>query len=171
MPTLPKEFNKKEDYERAFKSLVKPGLAFIQLVNGESANLAYIRIKNIPNMPDIIATAIVNRWHNNVSFMFREGKRLDPSKDELDFIEGFVGSYPNLFLIVDYQDLPDFFDMMHNYDGSKKYIDKFIKYGINRANEDFWETYDWFQDRFLESNPKEAGLFDLNRYYHKVFDK
>jgi len=169
VPSLPEEYKTSKDYERAFKSLVKMGLPFIQVVNGQNSNLAYIRIKNIPNRQDMIVSAIVNRWHDNVSFMFKESKRLDSSKDEFDFVEGFVGSYPNLFLIVDYEDLPDFFDMLHNYDGSKKYINKFLKYGVNRGHKDFWKIYDWFQDKFLESNPKEAGLFDLNRYYHRAF--
>jgi len=171
VPTLPKEYKTDKDYERAFKSLVKVGLPFIQVVNGQNSNLAFIRIKNIPNKQDVIVSAIVNRWHDNVSFMFKEEKRLNPFKDEFDFVEGFVGSYPNLFLVVDYKDLPDFFDMLHNYDGSEEYINKFLKYGVNRGDKNFWKTYDWFQDKFLESNPKEAGLFDLNRYYHKVFDK
>ncbi|MCK9491953.1 MAG: fatty acid cis/trans isomerase [Sulfurimonas sp.] len=171
VPTLPNEYKTKKDYHQAFKSLVKEGLAFIKMENGYSFNLAYIRIKNIPDMQDIVASAVVNRWHDNVSFMFKEDKRLDPSKDEFDFVEGFVGSYPNMFLVVDYKDLPDFFDLLHNYDASKEYKIKFLKYGVLRSDEDFWKTYDWFQDKFFESNPKEAGLLDLNRYYHRAFDK
>ncbi len=166
---LPKEFLTLADYNQAFKSLMKSGLPFIKVVNGNNSNLAYIRIKNIPDNEDIVVSAIVNRWHDNVSFMFDEEDSLNPSKDEFDFIEGFIGSYPNLFLVVDYKDLPDFFDMLHNYDGSDKYVAKFLKYGINRGDDDFWQVYDWFQRRFYEDNPHEAGLFDLNRYYHKVF--
>ena len=169
VPSLPKKYTNNSDYNQAFKSLVKKGLPFIQVVNGQQSNLAFIRIKNIPNKKDIVFSAIINRWHDNVSFMFSEEDRLDPSQDEFDFIEGFVGSYPNQFLVVDYKDLPDFFDMLHNYDGSKKYIDKFLKYGINRGDDNFWQNYDWFQDRFNKDKPHESGLFDLNRYYHKVF--
>lgn len=169
VPLVPSEYKTREDYDKAFKSLIKKGLPFIQMVNGFNSNLAYIRIKNTPNMGDIVVSAIVNRWHDNISFMFKEDKRLDPTKDEFDFVQGFVGSYPNLFIVVDYKDLPDFIDMLHNYDGSKKYIEKFLKYGVNRGDDNFWETYDWFQNKFFELNPKEAGLFDLNRYYHRVF--
>jgi len=59
--------------------------------------------------------------------------------------------------------------LMHNYDRSQKYVDKLMKYGVSRGDDDFWQTYDWFQERFYKENPHEAGLFDLNRYYHKVF--
>jgi hypothetical protein len=38
-------------------------------------------------------------------------------------------------------------------------------FGINRANDRFWDYYDWFQNRFFEEQPIQAGLFDLNRYY------
>ncbi|EDZ61964.1 fatty acid cis/trans isomerase [Sulfurimonas gotlandica GD1] len=171
IPKLPKVYEKHADYQQAFKSMFKPGLAFIRVVSGQSSNLAFIRIKNTPNNKDVVVSAVVNRWHDNVSFMFDEDDSLDASKDEFDFVEGFVGSYPNLFMVVDYQDLPDFFDMLHNYDGSKKYINKFLKYGINRGDDDFWQNYDWFQERFYKDNPHEAGLFDLNRYHHRVFDK
>jgi len=171
VPKLPRKYDRYSDYTQAFKSLIKEGLPFIQAVNGQQSNLAYIKIANTPTDEDVVFSVIVNRWHDNVSFMFNEEDRLDPSKDELDFIPGFIGSHPNFFLVIDYKDLPDFFDMMHNYDGSQKYIDKFLKYGIDRGDKDFWEVYDWFQKKFLEENPKDAGLFDLNRYYHKVFDK
>ncbi|WP_415398408.1 fatty acid cis/trans isomerase [Sulfurimonas sp. CS5] len=171
VPNLPEHYLASSDYDKAFKSLVKKGLPFLKVVNGQQSNLAYIRIKNLPNSQDKVVSAVVNRWHDNVSFMFSEKDSLDTNKDEFDFIDGFIGSYPNLFLVVDYKDLPDFFDMLHSYDGSQKYIDKFLKYGVNRGDDDFWDTYDWFQERFYKDNPHEAGLFDLNRYYHKVFLK
>jgi hypothetical protein len=167
IPSIPKEYNSREDYAQGFKALLKEGTSFIKFVNGNNSNLAYIRIK-VPGGEDVVVSVIVNRWHDNVSFMFNESARLDPSKDDLDFVEGLVGSYPNLFLVVELKDLPDFFDMMHNYDGSKAYIAKFLKYGISRGDEDFWEHYDWFAQRFGEQNPHEAGLLDLNRYYYKV---
>ena len=171
IPKIPKEYKQYSDYHQAFKSLTQVGLPFIQIINGHQSNLAYIRITNTPTKKDAIFSVVINRWHDNVSFMFNEENRLNPSQDELDFIAGFIGSYPNLFLVVDYNDLPDFFDMMHNYDGSQIYINKLLKYGVYRGDENFWKIYDWFQKRFLEDNPSEAGLFDLNRYYHKVFEK
>jgi hypothetical protein len=167
VPSTPKEYKSREDYVQGFKSLLKEGTSFIKFVNGNNSNLAYIRIK-VPNGKDIVVSVIVNRWHDNVSFMFNESARLDNSKDTLDFIEGFVGSYPNLFLVVELKDLPDFFDMMQNYDATPVYIDKFLKYGISRGDENFWEQYDWFAQRFKEENPHDSGLFDLNRYYYKV---
>ena len=90
-----------------------------------------------------------------------------PEWHSLDFIRGSIGSYPNLFITVNYDDLPDFFDLMQNYDRSSQYDDKIRKYFVNRADTDFWQTYDWFQNHFNESDPLQAGLYDLNRYFGK----
>ena len=42
------------------------------------------------------------------------------------------------------------------------------RFGVNRAAEKFWEKFDQFQKKFNESDPVQAGLFDLNRYHHLV---
>ena len=120
---------------------------------------------------DRFFTIVINRWHDNVNSMFGERSRLDPSKDTIDFIEGSVGSYPNLFMVVEAEDIPDLFDMLENFDGSEEYMAKIWKYGVNRADEPFWSTYDWFQERLDEADPLRAGLYDLNRYYPKAFPK
>lgn len=95
---------------------------------------------------------------------------MNVSKDNIDFIKGFVGSYPNYFFVVDKKDLPDFFDLIEHYDKSPVYMQKFMKYGVGRGDKEFWQVYDWFVKRFYEDKPHEAGLFDLNRYYYKVFE-
>ncbi|QFR49168.1 peptidylprolyl isomerase [Sulfurimonas lithotrophica] len=166
----PKTYKTKEDYIDGFRSLISKGNRFISHVNDSHSNLAYLRVKNIPNEDDKVVSIVVNRWHDNVSFMFDEEDRLNSDKDEMNFIEGFVGSYPNLFLVVDYKDLPNFIDMLHNFDGSQKYKKRFMKYAIMRSDKDFWKHYDWFQNRFFKDNPHEAGLFDLNRYYYKAYE-
>jgi hypothetical protein len=97
--------------------------------------------------------------------MFGESSRLDPAKDTIDFLPGSIGSYPNYFLEVDTQDLPDFFDMLKNFDDSDEYNAKIKKYGVNRADQEFWPSYDRFQARLNKSAPLRAGIYDLNRYY------
>ena len=99
-----------------------------------------------------------------------ETKTLDSSKDTIDFVDGSIGAYPNYFFVVDGGDVPDFFDMLMNYDGSPEYLAKVRKYGVDRADPDFWDAYDWFQ-KWLETNdPLRAGLYDLNRYYAEAAD-
>ena len=61
--------------------------------------------------------------------------------------------------------MPDLFDMLENFDGSEEYVAKIEKYGVSRADDSFWDTYDWFQRRLDEADPLRTGLYDLNRYY------
>jgi hypothetical protein len=82
------------------------------------------------------------------------------------FIEGFVGSYPNYFFEVKLADLPDFLQVLEDFDGGSDAVRRLNQYGINRADARFWQVYDLFQDRFNSSEPVQAGLFDLNRYYY-----
>ena len=108
---------------------------------------------------------VINRWHDNVNSLFDEESTLNPDKDDIDFIKGSIGSYPNAFAVVEYEDLPDFFDLIGNFKENEIYSKKIDKYFINRSEKDFWQTYDWFQKHFNEADPIQAGLYDLNRYY------
>ena len=103
--------------------------------------------------------------------LFFEKQRLDASKDTIDFHPGPIGFYPNYFLDVPAKELPDFFDMLENFDDSPAYVAKLDRYGVNRADPDFWTLYDWFQSKADELEPVQAGIFDLNRYYRKTVDE
>jgi hypothetical protein len=164
-PELPSEYKTIDDVLRAFHASSKPGVSFFTNVASHKVNVAYVRIRNSYG-EDTALSVVINRWHDNVTFIFREKKSLDATKDNADFIEGFVGSYPNYFLDVHVDDLPEFFETMQNFDNSPEYIAKLDKFGINRSNKRFWEMYDWFQEKFNQEDPVQAGLFDLNRYYH-----
>ena len=111
---------------------------------------------------------VVHRWHDNVKFMIGEDLFLDQSKDQADFFVGFIGSYPNYFLDVKKEDLPDFFALLHDFENRPEDRQRLDKYGVNRAADNFWEEYDWFQNRFDKEDPVRSGRFDLNRYYHKA---
>ena len=124
-----------------------------------------IRLKN---GKDMVATLVVNRWHNNVAFLLGEDKRLNPLKDNIEFIRGMIGSYPNLFFDIDQDDIPDFINLMEYFDRSETSMARLEKYGINRSDDRFWATYDWFQKRFDEDEPVRGGLLDLNRYFHRA---
>lgn len=162
---LPKEYQTKEDIEIAFQYLSKNN-QIIKKITSYSANLSYIRI----NLKDksYVYSMVINRWHDNVALLFDEKNRLNPQKDTLDFIEGFIGSYPNYFFEVNQDDFPDFVDLMENYDATPLDNYRLLKYGINRSQTDFWEKYDWFQERFNQTNKVTAGLFDLNRYFEET---
>lgn len=161
-------YNSKHEIQEAFKSLSTPDVSkVIQHFVGRGANVGFIRII-LNNNQNLNYSLVINRWHKNIALMFDEESRLNPTKDDIDFVEGFIGSYPNIFIVVRQNELPDFFDLIQNYEDTPFYKNKFKKYIINRANPNFWETYDYFNKEFENSNPLEYGIFDLNKYYEKA---
>ncbi len=166
-PEMPTSFDTYEDLKEGFRALTKPGTGFIRHVTDNGVNVMHLHIK-MENGEDIVGSLVINRWHDNVDTMFN-GEQSNPAKDTLDFVKYSVGSYPNMFIIVDYKDLPDFFDLLQNYDRTPAYNAKIEKYFISRSNKEFWSTFDWFQNHFNESDPLNAGLYDLNRYFSKGF--
>lgn len=166
-PAIPLKHETPEDYLQGFRAVSRPGTPFVALVNDHNANLAYMRIRR-KNGKDLVATLVINRWHNNVAFLLGEDKRLNPLKDNIEFLPGMIGSYPNLFFDIHQDDIPDFINLIEFFDRSQNSMARLIKYGINRSDDRFWETYDWFQKRFDEDEPVRGGLLDLNRYFHKA---
>ncbi|RLA71418.1 MAG: peptidylprolyl isomerase [Epsilonproteobacteria bacterium] len=165
-PLMPKRFNSYDDIIDGARSLTAPGTGFIKHAIDHGLNYSHLRII-MPDGESYITTLVVNRWHDNVNSLFSEDDTLDSSKDTIDFIHGSIGSYINVFGVVHYTDLPDFFDLIANFNGSDLYMKKVKKYFVSRADDEFWETYDWFQNHFNEADPLQAGLYDLNRYYRK----
>ena len=158
-------YNTKEEIEESFKSLAAPGSTKItKHFTDRDANAILIRII-MDNGENLIYSMIVNRWHDNVALMFNEESRLDPTKDDIDFVEGFVSSYPSMFIVLKQNEILDFFNTIKNYESKIKVKEHARYYTINRANPDFWEHFDWFDNEFKKSNALEYGLFDLNRYY------
>jgi len=165
-PELPEEYAVEAEYLQAFMAVSAPGVSFFRHVADHNANVAWVRITDIPGRADEVVSIVIDRWHNNVRHLFFESDVLDSSKDKADFIKGFVGSYPNYFYVVSSADLPAFFDILDAYDGTSNYQDRLEKYGINRAEDAFWDHYDWFQAAFDKQEQENAGIVDLNRYFH-----
>jgi len=160
---MPKVFKTHKDILNAARSLSEPGTGFIKHITDNGVNTLLVRVVKGDGSSKVF-TVVVNRWHDNVNSLFN-GEQIDPNKDTLDFIDASVGSYPNMFAKVHYRDLPDFFDLLQNFDGSDAYMFKMTQYFVGRDDEDFWENFDWFQNNFNKSDSLNAGLYDLNRYY------
>ena len=163
-PPLPEKYVTLEDYLQGFRAVSQPGTPFFKHVNNYHANLAYIRIR-LNDGTDSVVSVIINRWHDNVNFLFKEDQSLSHEKDRADFIKGFHGSYPNYLFDIHQDDLPEFFRILSTEELNDVDLARLETFAINRANDRFWDYYDWFQNRFFEEQPIQAGLFDLNRYY------
>ncbi|MBM9513220.1 fatty acid cis/trans isomerase [Desulfogranum marinum] len=166
-PALPQNYTTTEDYLRGFHAVSAPGTAFFRFVQDQNVNVAHMRIR-IPDREDAVVSIVIHRWHDNVTFLFSEKRTLNPEKDQADFISGFVGSYPNNYIDLSVEELPAFLSLLAHFDGSVEDIQKMEKFSVNRADDNFWEVHDWFQERFSRDNPETAGLFDLNRYYYEA---
>jgi len=166
-PSMPERFETSADYLQGLRAIARPGTPFVALVNDSDANLAYLRIRRRDGK-DLVFTAVINRWHEDITFMLREEKVLDPKKDQLEFVRGMIGSYPNMFFDVPEDEVPSFLALLSTFDGKAETRSRLARYAINRADERFWETYDWFQQRFDEDEPVHGGLLDLNRYFHRA---
>lgn len=161
---IKKSYKTKKEIEETLKSLTLPNSSeIIKHFTDEESNVAFVKIE-LNSGENLVYSLVINRWHKNVALLFDEESRLDATKDRINFVEGFVGSYPNLFVVVKQDDLNDFFSLLKNYKNTDLDNKRASKYAINRANPDFWEIYDWFDSEFKKQDLLQYGIFDLNRY-------
>jgi hypothetical protein len=165
---LPKDYREDsdKDYIQAFQVVSAPGTRFFSFIKDYDANLAYVRIR-MPSGKDEVVSIVVHRWHDDVLGRMDEEVKLNADKDEADFFRNtMIGCYPNYFFVVDLDGLPKFLRMLYTYDGSDEAVKDLLEFGVNRARDDFWKHYDWFQQRFNQEHKHLGGRLDLNRYYH-----
>ncbi len=161
---IKEKYNSKKEIEETLKSLTLPNSSeIIKHFTDEESNVAFIKIE-LNSGENLVYSLIINRWHKNVALLFDEESRLDATKDRINFVEGFVGSYPNLFVVVKQDDLSDFFSLLTTHKNADLANHRAAKYAITRANPNFWEIYDWFNSEFKKQDLLQYGIFDLNRY-------
>jgi len=166
-PKLPEEYKTIDHFLQGFHAAVRPGTPIVQALTNSNDNLAFLRIRvnETDDKDDVVLSLVVNRWHDNVAEMFSEKNNLNHELDNIDFLPGFIGSYPNYLFDVKLSKLPEFLEMISHFDIKNGSLEKVKKFGVNRGEADFWEHFDWFQKRYLEEEPIQGGLFDLNRYF------
>lgn len=130
-----------------------------------------IRVKT-PNESDSYAmTLLLNRGHYNVNMLFVEDKRLWPETDTLNLLPSIATSYPNIYLDIKEDELPNAMNQLAvaiNAPKKDELFEAFLKrYAVSRFNQSFWEIHSWFNRNYTEQRPIEAGALDLNRYYSR----
>lgn len=132
-----------------------PKVAFLRVYAGGS------------DSDDLAYTLVRNKMLKNVSFLVAESLRRDEAEDLVTLVPGFLGSYPNFFFGVDEEELPHFVELLANARDDAT-IDAFYNvFGIRRSNPGVWEYSDWFNKKYKELAPVEAGWFDLSRYENR----
>ena len=108
-------------------------------------------------------TLVRNNAHLNITSLFGEKKFRAPEEDTMSVIPGFLGSYPNAFLVVNEADLDRFVVMLTTMRVEDDYALLLDNFGVRRTSPDFWRQGDAFHTAFEIDAPVEYGLFDYNR--------
>jgi len=144
---------------------IRDELSRLNLVVGAPANLmpqtAFVRIKAAAG--DQYVTLLHNNAHLNITSMFGERKERLPDEDTLSIIPGFIGSYPNMFFVVDESELAIFIDAISALATEDDYARLLDAYGIRRTNTEFWSNSDIFHLAYQRLSPLEFGMLDYNR--------
>ena len=125
---------------------------------------------------------IANRAHSNVAELFDEAERRLPAEDSLLVANGFIPAYPNAFFVVEASRLSAFVDAVARLGSSptiprcgavylagseSDYSALMESYGIRRTDPRFWPHSDALHLAWRQSAPREAGLFDYNRFENR----
>lgn len=101
--------------------------------------------------------------HSNLSSLFHESKRRLPEEDRLVITSGIIGAYPNTFWLLDNTSWPDFARQVAGLDSEADYQALRKRYGISRADPNFWEVSDAIHQAYRKQQPRRAALLDFNR--------
>ena len=110
---------------------------------------------------------IANRAHSNVAELFDEAERRLPAEDSLLVTNGFIPAYPNAFFVVEASRLAGFVDAVAQLGSESDYSALMGTYGIRRTDQRFWPHSDALHLAWRQSAPREAGLFDYNRFENR----
>ncbi|MDX1452995.1 MAG: fatty acid cis/trans isomerase [Oleiphilaceae bacterium] len=127
-------------------------------------NLSFLRVE-LPSDQYRVYSLVRNRAHSNVAFILGEDLRYLPEEDTLSVVPFIAGSYPNFMFRVNWREIQSFAKAvadMQNEQDRKALIDR---WGIRRTHPDFWALFHGFKQHIAKTDPKEAGVFDMNRYH------
>jgi hypothetical protein len=122
---------------------------------------AFVRIEAATG--DQYVTIVHVDAHLNITSIFGEKKERVPEEDTLNIIPGFIGTYPNVIMVVDESELTAFVDSISSLQTEADYSTLLDNYGIRRTNPEFWATSDMIHAAYWWQNPLQPGMFDYNR--------
>jgi hypothetical protein len=108
-------------------------------------------------------TLVRNNAHLNITSLFGEKKYRIPAEDTMSVIPGFLGAYPNAFLVVNEMELERFVDSFSAMRDEDDYTQLLDEYAVRRTSPNFWQQSDAFHSAYEKDAPVEYGLFDYSR--------
>lgn len=130
-----------------------PPVAFLEVIPDKGREQVYSIIRN-------------TSFTNNAQ-LFKDAARHVPTEDYLTVVRGFIGAYPNVFFQVREHELDNFVQTIESLRSEEDYARLVSKWGVRRNASRFWQLSDKLYDYNKEHYPREAGLFDLNRYQNR----
>ena len=112
-------------------------------------------------------TMLSNTAHSNVAELLGDKARRLPDEDDLLIVNGFVGAYPNAMFVVNADALPAFAESVRRLASEDDYRQLMTRYGIRRTSGRFWALSDALHQAYRSWAPREAGLFDYNRFENR----
>ncbi len=126
-------------------------------------NLSFVHV-DLPNGEYRVYSLIRNRAHSNVAFILGEDLRYLPEEDSVSVVPYLAGSYPNFMFRLNWREAAVFAKAIANMvseEDRRKVVDR---WGVRRTHPDFWQIFHGFRAHLTRQDPKEAGVFDMNRY-------
>lgn len=142
------------------RAAAEPGMQFVRFM----PDVAFLRVSDPNSNNGHAYTLIRNKAHRNVAFMFDESDRRERDKDTLTVYPGLLGSYPNFMFHVPVADIDAFGNALHNINSQDDFDSLVQKFGLMRTNPEIWTNFQWFVDYMKQTQPLDAGVYDLSRY-------
>jgi hypothetical protein len=79
-------------------------------------------------------------------------------------LAGFAAAYPNAFFVVEERDLPAFTAAVRGLASQGDAAKLLERFALRRMDDRFWKHSDALHAAYRRDAPREAGVFDYNRY-------
>ena len=149
---------------------VDPQFAYLQTLTGKPFSympeVAFLEVLGAQGKSRVYSIVHNDAYSNNAQ-VFMEAQRRIQVEDYLTVVNGFIGSYPNVFFQVNEKDLAGFTKAIVSLRSEQDYAQLVSRYGVRRNTPWFWKISDKFNAYYKKNYPVEAGLFDLNRYENR----
>ncbi|WIE48346.1 fatty acid cis/trans isomerase [Pseudomonas sp. GM17] len=151
-----------QDAEQALSGLVSRPAAGMRVID-LLPEATMLRIQ-APSGKRVFYSMLRNRAHSNVAFLLGESLRYQPGLDTLTIYPGVLSSYPNFMFNIPAGQVPEFVAEMENAKDAHRFEKIVERWGIRRSHPQFWQYFHDQTQYILETDPKEAGVLDMNRY-------
>lgn len=159
-PQMSEEFR---DVEQALSRLASRPAAGLKVIN-QLPEATLLRIEGQGGKRQVYSL-LRNRAHSNVAFMLGEAYRYQPGLDTLTIYPGVLSSYPNFMFNIAASDVAEFVeDLEAARDDSARFERVVMRWGVRRSHPQFWQYFHDLSRYIQETDPRETGVLDMNRY-------